>query len=217
MGIRIDPSERWLILAKTGAGKTEYVKYLLRMVEEQYPIVIIDVKAFWLGKHPKWAEKKELGTVDKPRLVDEFNPKWRVQLLQPDEEDDPRLEKMCNAIMKWGHPIFIYFDETEGIATATHVPGYIRRIWKQGRALEVGAWAATQVPTGIPRMFKSQAEHFIVLKVGEEDAELAASLVHVPEEEVSALKKYEWIHYDTDMDVGEWHPPIPYKEKNKHS
>lgn len=213
MTLRIDPSERWLILAKTGAGKTEYVKYLLRMIEKQYPIVIIDVKAFWLGKKPKWAEKKELGTVDKPRLINEFNPKWRVQLLQPDEEEDDRLEKLCWAVLKWGRPIFLYFDETEGIATATHVPKYIRRVWKQGRALGVGAWASTQVPTGIPKLFKSQAEHFVVLKVGEEDADLAASLVHIPEEEVRALKNYEWVHYDTDMDLGEWHPPIPYKEK----
>ncbi len=208
--LRIDPSERWLILGKTGSGKSEYVKYLLRMVAKQYPVVIVDPKEFWLGKKPEWAGRKEPGTVDKPHLVNEFNPKWRVQLLQPDEEDDNRLEHLCRAILKRGN-IFVYFDETEGIATATHVPAYIRRVWKTGRSLGVGAWAATQVPTGIPKLFKSQAEHFVVMKVGEEDAELAASLVHVPEEEVSALKKYEWIHYDTNMDIGEWHPPIPYK------
>lgn len=216
--IRIDPSERWLILAKTGAGKTEYVKYLLRMVAKQYPVIIVDPKELWLGKGKgrkpsDWANKKEPGTIDKPHLVNEFNPKWHVQCIQPDDDDeDGRLERLCNTILRRGD-IFLFFDETEGLATATHVPKYIRRVWKTGRAWNIGAWAATQVPTGIPKLFKSQAEHFIVMKVGEEDKELASSLVHVPEEEVTALKRYEWIYYNTDMDMGEWHPPIPYKEK----
>src|SRR5260370_334125 len=137
------------------------------MVAKHYPVVIGDQKEFWLGKKPEWAGRKEPGTVDKPHLVNEFNPKWRVQLLQPDEEDDNRLEHLCRAILKRGN-IFVYFDETEGIATATHVPAYIRRVWKTGRSLGVGAWAATQVPTGIPKLFTPQPEHFVVMTVGED-------------------------------------------------
>ncbi len=215
--MQIDPSERWIILGKTGSGKTEFCKYMLRLVAKKWPVVIIDPKELWLGKgkgrkKTDWASDKEPGTIDKPHLIDTFNPKWRVQCIQPDEEDDPRLEKLCKEVLKRGD-IFLFFDETEGIATATHVPSYIRRVWKTGRAWNIGAWVCTQVPTGIPKLFKSQAEHFIVFKVGDEDAELASSLVHVPEEEVIALKRYEWIYYNTDMDHGEWYPPIPYRGK----
>ncbi len=212
--IAIDPSERWLILGKTGSGKSEFAKYMLRIVAKKMPVVIIDPKEFWLGKHPVWETKrKEQGTIDKPHLIDTFNPKWRVQCLQPDTEEDERLAKLCFDVLKHGN-VFIYFDETDGIATANNVPLHIRKIWKGGRALGVGAWAATQIPVGIPKLFKSQAEKFVVFKVGDEDTELAATLVHTSQRVVQSLKKYEYLFYDSgSMDTAELLPPVPFKGK----
>ncbi len=219
--MKIDPSERWLLLGKTGSGKTEFAKYLLREVAKKWPVVIVDPNELWLGKghgakKTDWASRKEPGTIDKPHRIEQFNPKLHVQCMQPDIEDNDALEKLCYALMKTGDR-FIYFDETEGIATATQVPRYIRILWKRGRAHNIGAWASTQVPTGIPRLFKSQSEHRVVLKVGEEDCDLASSIVHVEESAVSELKRYEWIYYNnnSEMDQGEWHPPIPFKKAKR--
>jgi|SRR5271157_331942 len=214
--MKIDPSERWLLLGKTGSGKTELAKHFLRQVSNVYPVVIVDPNELWLGRGKggrkgEWASRREVGSIDKPHLVQQFNAKWKVQCLQPDEDELEKLDRLCFEAMKKGD-IFIYFDETEGIATATHVPKYIRMLWKRGRAHHVGAWAATQVPKGIPRIFKSQAEHFVVMKVGQEDASVAAEIVHVAEKDVSTLKPYEWIYYNHNMDVGELHSPIPLKE-----
>jgi hypothetical protein len=217
--VRIDPTERWLFLGKTGAGKTELVKSLLREVSKLYPVAVIDPNELWLGKGKgrkknEWAGRKEVGSIDKPHLVETFNPKWRVQCFQPDEDEPEKLEKFCNEIMR-KEDMFVYFDETEGIATATHVPKFIRVLWKRGRAHHIGAWAATQVPKGIPRIFKSQAEHFVVMKVGIEDADFASEIAHVNEKLVAELRRYEYIYYNHDMDKGEWHLPIPYIEKKK--
>jgi energy-coupling factor transporter ATP-binding protein EcfA2 len=219
--IVIDPSERWIIVAKTGAGKTEFAKYMLRMVEKHMPVVIVDPKEFWLGKHPQWEEeRKKPGTIDKPHLVNEFHPEWRVQVLQidGDDQEDDRLEKMCNAVLKRQHqsgsgPIMMYFDETEDIATASFVPKHIRRVWKTGRALGLAAWVSTQAPKGIPKIFKSQAEKFVAMQVGDEDVEFVAPLVHAEKEEVAQLGNYEWLFYDTKtMQHAEWHPAVPYQE-----
>jgi hypothetical protein len=221
MEITIDPSERLIAIAKTGGGKTEWVKYFLREIEKVMPVVIIDPNELWLGRgrggqKSDWAQGKERGTVDKPRLIDEFNPKWRVQCLQPDvdgEEEDPRLPKLCYAVLKHEN-VFVYFDESEGIATATHVPRYIRRLWKTGRAHNIGAWVGTQAPKGIPRIFKSQAEKFVALKVGDEDVDYVAGLMHATKEEVRSLGPYEWLFYDNKhMDAAVWNPPVPYQEK----
>lgn len=215
--MRIDPSDRWIIIGKTGSGKTEFCKYLLREVARKWPIVIIDPKELWLGKGKgrkasDWAQGKEIGTVDKPHLIDKFNPKYRVQCIQPDDMDeDHRLARLCYTLLKRGD-IFLFFDETEGLATATTVPAYMRKVWKTGRAWNIGTWACTQTPSGIPRIFKSQAEHFVVFKVGEQDAEIAADLVKVTEDEIKRLKRYYYYYYNTDMERGELHPPIPLKK-----
>jgi DNA helicase HerA-like ATPase len=215
MKLVVDPSERWIIMGKTGSGKSEFAKYLLRIIAEKMPVVIIDPKEFWLGKYPQWEMKRKMpGTIDKPHLIQSFNPKWRVQLLQPDADDpdDERLSRLCYDVLKHGN-VFLYFDETEDIATAHTIPRHIRRIWKTGRALGVGAWVSTQAPTGIPKIFKSQAEHFVTLKVGDEDIETVAALLHADREEVRGLKPYEWLYYNTRMDFAERQSPVPYKEK----
>jgi hypothetical protein len=140
-----------------------------------------------------------------------------VQLLQPDVDDaeeDPRLVRLCYDLFKHGGNVFFYLDETEGIATATHVPRYIRKVWKTGRAYNIGAWVATQAPKGIPRIFKSQAEKFVIFRVGDEDVDTAASIGHATKEEVAGLGRFEWLFYDnTKMDLAEWNEPIPFVEK----
>lgn len=218
MKLTVDAHERWCILGKTGSGKTEFAKYMLRLVAQKMPVVIIDVKEQWLGDYPEWeTDKKQRGTIDKPWLVDEFDPKKWVQVLQPDElgSGDDRLEKLCYDMLKTRNR-FIYFDETEGIATANMVPAGIRRIWKTGRSKGIGAWVATQTPSGIPRIFKSQADKFFTFMVGDEDVELASIIGHAGKDEVSELNPFEYYFYDTkdrDMRAAVWQPPIPFKER----
>src|SRR6266568_8138594 len=116
MKLTIDPSERWIILGKTGSGKTQFSKHLLREVSKAMPVVIIDPNELWLGKFPQWeTSRKKPGTIDKPHLIDKFNPKWHVQCLQPDvdgSEPDERLERLCYDILK-AENRFVYFDETQ--------------------------------------------------------------------------------------------------------
>lgn len=216
--LTIDAHERYCILGKTGSGKTEWVKYMLRLVSRKMPVVIVDIKEQWLGDYPVWeTNKKERGTIDKPWLIDEFDPKKWVQCLQPDElgSGDERLEKLCYELLKYRNR-FIYFDETEGLCTANSVPQGIRRIWKTGRSKGIGAWVATQTPSGIPRIFKSQADKFFTFQVGMEDVDLAAMIGHVERDALAELEPFEYFFYDTknhEQDTAIWQAPIPFKEK----
>jgi energy-coupling factor transporter ATP-binding protein EcfA2 len=211
----VDPHERTCIIGRTGCGKTEWAKYMLREISKSMPVIIIDPKEDWLGQFPVWETKrKEPGTIDKPHLIKEYNEKFHVQVLQPDEEDDDSLEKLCKEVLKLRNR-FIYFDETEGLCTANHVPTGIRRIWKTGRSKGIGAWVSTQTPTGIPRIFKSQADKFVTFIVGSEDVDIAAEIGHGTKDDVKLLKRFEFLYYDTKSDAGiaEWQPPVPFKER----
>jgi len=200
--IRIDPSERLIALGRTGAGKTQWTKSMLRAVNKNYPIVIVDPKAFWLGRNPVWAGKREKGTVDKPRLVTQFDKKIAdkrgVQLVQFDAINNlADLNKLCDDILEYARThgeIFVNFDECEGIATATKTPIGVNKLWKQGRGLGVGAWVGNQRSLGIPEIFKSQAEAFVVFDLpGERDRKDVAYYVHTPE--VEAMETVPPFHY----------------------
>ena len=189
---------------------------MLRRIAEHMPVVIIDPKMFWLGENPEWASGRDLGSVDHPRLVKAYNPKYHVQVVQPDEYDISFENFLKNILKK--RNVYVCFDETDGLCTAQTVPLGIRKIWKQGRVLNVGAAVGSQTYSGIPKIFKSQAEKFVLFQVGDEDIEDAAYLVHALPEEVAELGEYEYIYFDnTSMGNGSWMPPLDLEEEKKYT
>lgn len=198
-------------MAKTGGGKTEYAKFLLRPISQHMQVLIIDIKNAWLGGNPVWEKSRyKPGTVDMPHLVEKFNPKFQVQLIQPVKYDD-QLEKSLLAVLKHRN-VHVHIDDTAGLCTANVVPDGINRIWTQGRALGVGAFVCSQTYNRIPSIFRSQAEKFLVFRVGKDDAKDAADLVNVTEEEILSLGEYEYYFYDTHMDTGLWMPPLKLED-----
>lgn len=224
--IRIDASERLIALGRTGAGKTEWVKSMLEVVNRKFPVVIIDPKAMWCGKNPKWAEDKQVGTVDKPRLMDKFDHKLAikrgVQCFQFDAISNlNELNELCYKVLAYGRKhgeIFVYFDECEGIASPSKTPHGVSRLWKMGRALGVGAWISNQRALGIPEIFKSQAESFVIFDLpGHNDRKNIAEYVHTPaimnEEPLEAFNY--WYFHRKLMRSAQLMPPLDLKQRIK--
>lgn len=211
MNLDINGDERITLFGATGNGKTEYAKWLLREINKVMRVVIIDVKNDWFKQIDRWGKGKEQGTMDRPRLVTKFNAHYLTQVYQADEYDS-NLERFFLDILKTGYT-FIYIDETEGLCTANSVPLGIRRIWKQGRSLNVPAMVSSQTYSGIPRIFKTQAQKFIAFKVGDEDASDIALKMHIEEVDMLDLKKWEYFFFDSGQDEcqewgGIWCPPL---------
>lgn len=220
--INIDPSERLIAIGRTGAGKTEWVKAMLRVAAKSYPVVIIDPKADWLGQFPAWeTKKKQPGTVDKPHLTRVFNPKFHVQVMQLNMTDHAEaLSKACEDILAWGRRtrrgIMVYFDECTNIATSTRIPPGVSALWTMGRSLNVGAWIGNQRSLRIPEIFKSQAESFVVFDLpGPRDRKDVAEYTHTPAiEEMEEVPLYHyWYFHRKAMRHAVLMPPLDLGER----
>ena len=197
--ISIDPTERWILLGKTGSGKTQAAKHYLNEVARKWRVVLIDPKNMWLGKYPTWAGKKELGNVYKPRLVTKFDKKLKVQCFQPDPENlwGNGLERLCYDVFKEGKT-FIYFDELDQLVSANSIPGPFSTLWTKGRQVEIGAWAASQRCLRIPEIVKSQAEKWLVFNLpGKKDPTDAETYIHISWQDIP-IKDYKYWYYDAN-------------------
>ncbi len=194
--------QRLLFIGQTGSGKSVLSRYLLKVARKQgWRIVIVDPKKDWmhyLGKKYKFAEKGH-GTVDSPWLVEEFYPKYAVQIFQPVEWNET-CQKFFQAIIATGNTI-VYVDEITQLASATQVPRELKIIWTQGRALNIGGWCATQRPKGIPIVVKDQSEVWFLFRINSKDDRLVVRghlpLDETPEVVDKPLPKY-WFYYWED-------------------
>ena len=221
---RIDPTERYLFLGKTESGKTYAAKYLLRHVAKKWPVVIIDPKHFWLGKHPVWATRGTPGTIDTPHLVQTFNPKLRVQCYQPlaPASQDSNLNDLCFDILRYAarnSGMFVYNDEImECSNAAAPMPG-INSLMTQGRALQVGAWNASQRPLRIPETVRSQSEKWFVFYVGgADDRKMVAKELDTPSIEHDKLRDHQYYYYDVKtMDHAQKMAALPPTKRGKNN
>lgn len=193
---------RLFYLGKTGSGKSVVSRYMLKLARRKgWRIVIVDPKKDWqkyLGRVLPYAEKG-LGTVDSPRLVQEFNPKFAVQIFQPYKWDG-NCAKFFQDIIKCKNTI-IYIDEITQLANATAIPDEIKLIWTQGRSLNIGAWCSTQRPKGVPIIIKDQAEVWFLFRVNNRD-DRKVVVGYIPTESMPEivdrpLPKY-WFYYWED-------------------
>ena len=80
------------------------------------------------GKRKRPKKPSTADAEDSPSPRGEPPPGPGAERPEDGSEPDERLERLCYAVLKHEN-VFVYFDESEGIATATSVPRYIRRIW----------------------------------------------------------------------------------------
>lgn len=197
--------QRITFIGQTGSGKSVVARLLLKLARVHgWRIVIVDPKKDWmryLGKKYEYAEKG-LGTVDNPRLVDEFYDKFAVQIFQPLEWDS-KCEAFFKAIITCGNTI-VYIDEITQLANASIVPRELKIIWTQGRSINVGGWCSTQRPKGIPIIVKDQSEVWFLFRVNsKDDREVVRGYMpieNMPEVVDKPLPKFWFYYWDDSMD-----------------
>lgn len=211
--------QRVTFIGQTGSGKSVIARFFLKLARASgWRIVIVDPKKDWmryLGQKMPFATKG-LGTVDSPWLVEDFYPKFAVQIFQPLEWDDT-CKQFFKEIIAAKNTI-VYIDEITQLATANNVPKELKIIWTQGRALNIGAWCATQRPLGIPEIIKSQSEVWFLFRVNsKDDREVVKGYIPLektPEVVEKPLPKYEFWYWDDTLEHPIHVAPLKLEEIN---
>ena len=185
-------------------------KALLReMARRGWPIVIVDPSAYWMGPNPKW--DKGAGSIDKPKLVTRFDPKASVQLYVPAIPgwQDAGLDALMAATLKHGNCI-LYFDETNGLVSASQFSPEFARAVTQGRKHKVAVWAATQRPTRVPEILLSQAENWAIFRViTPQDRKKIAEYTGTAVTGQKRLENFYWWYWTQQADDATLMAPIP--------
>ena len=151
----IQNNDRVLVVGQTGSGKTVLSMILLYKIKR---LLVVDSKDSFEGKYN--LETYDQFTPDKIREKEPF----RVRVV----DDDTALDAL-RLIYKYGDAI-IYIDEVNSIIPPRKNPNQVFvDIWQRGRERNIGAWAASQRPVSIPVLFLSEAGHFFVFRLNNEE------------------------------------------------
>lgn len=210
--IQLKPDERWYFVGKTGSGKTTLAKHFLTFKAKKKPVVIV-ADDLWLGRGKDkltWSTSG-LGTIARPRLVRRFNPKFRVQCIEPDSPgwEDANLLAMFAAVLKHGN-ITVYIDELFGVVDQHHNPIEFKELWSKGRKYGVEAWGGSQRPSELPDLVMSQAENWAVFRViNPKDLNKVADMTGSPQVRRNRLKPFWWYYWSQTHDEAQLMRPIP--------
>lgn len=209
--ITLLPSERWLYCGKTGSGKSYLGRHNLRVLAAKgWRVAIIDPEGFWMGRKPKWATSGP-GTIERPRLVKQFDPRLAVQLYIPARPayKDPGLTQFCLGCIKAGSTI-VFFDEIYGVSDANRINEGILEVWTQGRKHDVAGHVCTQRPARIPEYMLSQAENWAVFRIaGDQDRKKLAAYSSTPAVAAIPLPdRYWWYWHQSTMDHAQLMQPL---------
>lgn len=181
--IRISSHDRVLVAGKTGSGKSTLTMFMLATLKR---LVVIDSKD---GLQDWFLDDFNRSTINRIKNGEAV----RIRVVK----DEDALEVLRAAYE--GKDIVVYIDEVTALIPPQSKPDQVFvDIWQRGRSRGVGAWAATQRPSGIPLIFMSEAEHFFIFRLNlDEDRKRLASFAGQEVRE-PVRDKYGFFYYNTN-------------------
>lgn len=182
MTIRINNSDRVLILGTTGSGKTVLSKYLLA---DQSRLIVID------PKHTYKADRLNKNRMKYPAFTKNFR-----LLVRPGRADDERLADFLLTAFK-KKDVTIYNDELAVMEERYPATvSILKEIALTGREKRVSLWNATQRPRFIQTLFKTESEVWFTFRLqSEEDRKHVAG--YIGNEAESPIPLHQFWYYRT--------------------
>lgn len=164
----IPPNKHVLICGTTGTGKS----YLAEQYLKGYKFVIkLDTKnetderrrkglSAWEGliegqDFTVCSNFDDLDNIDTDKII--FNPSYYEQT-----------EELFNQFFDWvflRENTIVWIDEVMGIGTSQKMPRSLLRCYTQGRSKNVGLWACSQRPAGIPTIILANSDYYFIFNL----------------------------------------------------
>ena len=165
---QIPTNKHVLICGTTGTGKS----YLAEQYLKNYQYVIkLDTKDETSERRrdglSPWEGLKEnkdfsvtsdfdsLDRIETDKII--FNPNYYEQT-----------EDLFNMFFDWvflRENTIVWIDEIMGLATSHRIPRALLRCYTQGRSKNVGLWACSQRPAGIPAIILSNSDYYFIFNM----------------------------------------------------
>lgn len=161
----IPKNKHVLVCGMTGTGKS----FLCEQYTKGYEYVVkLDTKgetderisqgeSAWDGLK----ENKDFTIVRRLEDLDEVNTKKIIFVPDFDEQNEETFNQFFRWIFLRGNTV-LWIDELMSIGTVQKYPRELGRLMQQGRSKNIGVWACTQRPSGIPSCVPSNCTYFFV-------------------------------------------------------
>ena len=160
------PSNRHvLVCGMTGTGKsflTEHYtlsyKYVVKLdTKNETAERRLEGRSPWDGLK----EGRDFTVVDSFDELDEVETDKIIYVVPFEEQTDENFDRFFNWVFSRENTV-LWIDELMSIGTVNKYPRGLQRIYTQGRSKNVGVWACTQRPSGIPSCVTSNSSYYFV-------------------------------------------------------
>ncbi len=165
----LSPSDRYVVLGKTGTGKTFASLYLARYIGDaqtspRWRFVFIDTKG--VTEDRRRAQKLGFKSVKLKDLA-KSSEKYIIVSLSSDEKSS--IKDKAARVFRWAYRrqyVMVIVDEyTQVVESKMNAGEDLLNIFTRGRGRHVGIIGDTQEPVGIPRQLFSQASHVFIFRL----------------------------------------------------
>lgn len=167
-GNSIPTDKHVLVCGMTGSGKSFLAENYLRGYDY---VVKLDTKnetgeRYREGKSP-WdglREGRDFSVVSSLEQLDDIDTRKIIYTPSFDEQN----EETFNSFFRWcfqRENTIIWIDELMSVGTVQRYPRELGRIMQQGRSKNVGVWACTQRPSGIPSIVPANSSYFFTFNL----------------------------------------------------